>query len=217
MLYVATAEARPDDPSMHERIRRHRDRRPPHWSTLECPLHLAKRISVMFPAFFSRAAASISPEQPPESGVGSSPKDTGKPPRKGRQSDRLRNAVGVEHTVRPAGTGGSDGLRNRRTHGSKRAARPDGTLKLPMDSGIQEETGLGGIASGPDQPYYCDGLGLANQLIAASARKVFSRRRRMLVGTGRIENGQRPYRNSPTATGTKRSAPHLPSTSGPTE
>lgn len=65
------------------------------------------------------------------------PRMPGKPPRKGRQSDRLRNAVGVEHTVRPAGTGGSDGLRNRRTHGSKRAARPDGTLKLPMDSGIR--------------------------------------------------------------------------------
>ena len=77
VLYVATAEVRPDDPSMHERIRRHRDRRPPHWSTLECPLHLAKRISVMFPAFFLEAAASVSPEQPPESGVGSSPKDAG--------------------------------------------------------------------------------------------------------------------------------------------
>lgn len=77
VLYVATAEARPDDPSMHERIRRHRDRRPPHWSTLECPLHLAKRISLMFPAFFLEAAASVSPEQPPESGVGSSPKDAG--------------------------------------------------------------------------------------------------------------------------------------------
>ena len=38
-LYVATA--RPSDTEMEERIRRHRERRPAHWSTLEEPLDLA--------------------------------------------------------------------------------------------------------------------------------------------------------------------------------
>lgn len=41
VLYVATAESRPEDSSMIERIRRHRARRPAHWSTLECPSGLA--------------------------------------------------------------------------------------------------------------------------------------------------------------------------------
>ena len=38
---------------------------------------------------------------------------------------------------------------------------------------VSGETGLGGIASDRISRNYCDGLGLANQLIAASARKVF--------------------------------------------
>lgn len=38
-LYVATG--RPTDPEMEERIRRHRERRPAHWSTLEEPLDIA--------------------------------------------------------------------------------------------------------------------------------------------------------------------------------
>ena len=41
VLYVATAEARADDASMLDRIRRHRARRPAHWRTLECPCRLA--------------------------------------------------------------------------------------------------------------------------------------------------------------------------------
>ena len=38
---------------------------------------------------------------------------------------------------------------------------------------VSGETGLGGIAADRISRNYCDGLGLANQLIAASARKVF--------------------------------------------
>ncbi|WP_308774128.1 bifunctional adenosylcobinamide kinase/adenosylcobinamide-phosphate guanylyltransferase [uncultured Bilophila sp.] len=38
---------------------------------------------------------------------------------------------------------------------------------------VSGETGLGGIAPDRISRNYCDGLGLANQLIAARARKVF--------------------------------------------
>jgi adenosylcobinamide kinase/adenosylcobinamide-phosphate guanylyltransferase len=39
---VATAQ--PLDPEMTERIERHRRQRPPHWSTVETPLHLARTL-----------------------------------------------------------------------------------------------------------------------------------------------------------------------------
>lgn len=42
VLYVATGQAIDED--MAERIRRHRDRRPDHWSTLEEPLSLAEGV-----------------------------------------------------------------------------------------------------------------------------------------------------------------------------
>ena len=42
VLYVATGVA--TDPEMEERIRRHREGRPKHWTTLEEPIRLAERI-----------------------------------------------------------------------------------------------------------------------------------------------------------------------------
>ena len=55
VLYVATAEARPDDPSMTERIRRHRARRPENWRTLECPLQLGEHIGTALAEFRNTA------------------------------------------------------------------------------------------------------------------------------------------------------------------
>lgn len=58
VLYVATAvapsdEARDDaqgDAAMRERIRRHRSRRPPAWETLECPLRLGPTLETILEA-----------------------------------------------------------------------------------------------------------------------------------------------------------------------
>ena len=47
VLYVATAVAPPDDMALRERIRRHRSRRPPAWTTLECPLRLGPRVEAV--------------------------------------------------------------------------------------------------------------------------------------------------------------------------
>lgn len=173
VLYVATAEARPGDPAMRERIRRHRARRPAHWSTLECPLRLAERISAVLPASSLEAAASAYPDQPPESGTGRSPKD-----------------------AREAAPGGPTVLLDCVTlwvsnilftlpdpedlTAFETAVRTEvnALLALMERSGcrwilVSGETGLGGIAPDRISRNYCDGLGLANQLIAARARKVF--------------------------------------------
>ena len=45
---------------------------------------------------------------------------------------------------------------------------------------VSGETGLGGIAADRTGRNYCDGLGLANQLLAARARRAF------LVVAGRL-------------------------------
>jgi adenosyl cobinamide kinase/adenosyl cobinamide phosphate guanylyltransferase len=42
VTFVATAEAFDDD--MRERVQRHRDERPPSWTTVECPVELAAAI-----------------------------------------------------------------------------------------------------------------------------------------------------------------------------
>ena len=149
VLYVATAEARPDDPSMHERIRRHRDRRPPHWSTLECPL------------------------QPPESGVGSSPKDAGEAAQE--RPTILIDCVTLWVSNILFALPEPEDLTAFET-----AVRTEVNALLALMERsncrwilVSGETGLGGIAADRISRNYCDGLGLANQLIAASARKVF--------------------------------------------
>ena len=214
VLYVATAEARPDDPSMHERIRRHRDRRPPHWSTLECPLHLAKRISVMFPAFFLEAAASVSPEQPPESGVGSSPKDAGEAAQE--RPTILIDCVTLWVSNILFALPEPEDLTAFET-----AVRTEvNALIALMERSncrwilVSGETGLGGIASDRISRNYCDGLGLANQLIAASARKVF-----LVVAGCSLVLAEEKMASAHIATvrrpRERALSPHLPSTSGP--
>ena len=45
VTFVVTAV--PFDDDLRERVRRHRDERPPHWNTLECPVELANGINAV--------------------------------------------------------------------------------------------------------------------------------------------------------------------------
>lgn len=172
VLYVATAEARPDDPSMTERIRRHRARRPGHWRTLECPLHLADRIGAVLenPVFFS-------------ADCGTSAVSCGVCAAGGTETPTIlvdcvplwisnilfslpepEDVTALETAV---------------------LLEVDALLRLIDCSGarwivVSGETGLGGIDPTRIGRNYCDGLGLANQRLAARARDVF------LVMAGRV-------------------------------
>lgn len=223
VLYVATAEARPDDPSMTERIRRHRARRPGNWRTLECPLRLGERI-----------AAALA-----EYGVGGG--FWGQNPRgSSTQTDPMRpephngdgNAASIElfpdgtPSGKKNGKGGAALLADSplawapTTIADEAAAPPtvlldcvtlwvsnilfslpdpedliafeaavrheaEALISVIRSSGcpwvvVSGETGLGGIEPTRLGRNYCDGLGLANQLLAAHAREAF------LVVAGRL-------------------------------
>lgn len=223
VLYVATAEARPDDPSMTERIRRHRARRPGNWRTLECPLHPGERI-----------AAALAEYGVGESVLGQNPRVSFS------RADLMRPAPHAEEgNATPGGifsdSGPDEGKAGKRDTAfladSAFAWAPakvaDGAAETPTvlldcvtlwianilfslpdpedliafeaavrheaetligvirSSGcrwvvVSGETGLGGIEPTRLGRNYCDGLGLANQLIAAHAREAF------LVVAGRL-------------------------------
>jgi adenosyl cobinamide kinase/adenosyl cobinamide phosphate guanylyltransferase len=127
----------------------------------------------MFPAFFLEAAASVSPEQPPESGVGSSPKDAGEAAQE--RPTILIDCVTLWVSNILFALPEPEDLTAFET-----AVRTEVNALLALMERsncrwilVSGETGLGGIASDRISRNYCDGLGLANQLIAASARKVF--------------------------------------------
>ena len=149
VLYVATAEARADDASMLDRIRRHRARRPAHWRTLECPCRLAESIA---------AALASAPFAPGAAEAG-----------------RVRPTILVDCVTLWV----SNIL----------FSLPDPEDLEAFETAVRAacrwlvvsgEIGLGGIAPERIGRHYCDGLGLANQLIAARARDVF------LVVAGRL-------------------------------
>lgn len=170
VLYVATAEARPDDQSMTERIRRHRARRPENWRTLEAPLRLAQNIRNALAEYFPSCLPARS-----ASGEGSS------------------------QDIRPCPTILIDCVTlwvsnilfslpepdNLATFEASVQAEVKALLELMEGTEcrwilVSGEIGLGGIAPDQISRNYCDGLGLANQLIAARARNAF------LVVAGRL-------------------------------
>lgn len=160
VLYVATAEARKDDASMLERIRRHRARRPAHWHTLECPCRLAESIAAALerPTFARRAD---SPEIRPTVLVDCVTLWMANILLRLPDPD---NPASFEAAVR---------------------AELEALLALAERSDcrwllVSGEVGLGGIAPDAVSRHYADGLGLANQLIASRAGDVF------LVVAGRL-------------------------------
>lgn len=249
VLYVATAEARPDDDAMTERIRRHRARRPASWRTLECPLGLADRIAAELAAFAAPPQAGS-----PETGLAGAAPDHAVPaqteasPGAAPASDgRLFSGSGSPRGEAVFGTGlpgaaaasfareGAPGGIGNAGGGFRSASGPGGDPEAaPGDAGatptilldcvtlwvsnilfslpdpedlrafeaavraevealldligrsgrrwvlVSGETGLGGIEPTRLGRNYHDGLGLANQLIAARAREVF------LVVAGRL-------------------------------
>lgn len=164
VLYVATAETRPGDPSMEERIRRHRARRPENWRTLECPLRLGERIAAALAGYGVEEdfpGRNSNPAWAPTilldcvtlwvSNILFSLPDP---------EDLIAFEDAVRHEV-------------------------EALISVIRSSGcrwvvVSGETGLGGIEPTRLGRNYCDGLGLANQLIAAHAREAF------LVVAGRL-------------------------------
>ena len=161
VLYVATAEARADDASMLDRIRRHRARRPAHWRTLECPCRLAESIA---------AALASAPFAPGAAEAG-----------------RVRPTILVDCVTLWVSNilFSLPDPEDLEAFETAVRAEVDALLALMERSAcrwlvVSGEIGLGGIAPERIGRHYCDGLGLANQLIAARARDVF------LVVAGRL-------------------------------
>lgn len=183
VLYVATAEARPEDPSMMERIRRHRARRPGHWRTLECPLQLAEHIGAILekPAFSSGdcGKAAVFAVRCEETGVVA---ESGREQAGAAPPTILVDCVPLWVSNILFSLPEPEDVTALET---AVLLEVDALLRLIDCSEarwivVSGETGLGGIDPTRIGRNYCDGLGLANQRLAARARDVF------LVMAGRV-------------------------------
>lgn len=143
VLYIATAENLPGSGSMAERIRRHRERRPSSWATIECPRHLAAHIREK-DALHGKKAVLLDCLTLLTSNTLFSLQDT-------EDLDAFETALKREL---------------------------DELTDLIAQSEIpwvivSSETGLGIAAADKTSRNYCDGLGMANRIIAALANRVF--------------------------------------------
>lgn len=158
VLYVATAMPQPDDPAMSERIRRHRQRRPDSWRLLECPRRLAPAVAAAWEAMRSGASG----------GSG--------------QATILVDCVTLWVTnlllslPKQQDAGALERLVTEEVSALIELSR---TLPCRWVI-VSGETGLGGIGGNALSRQFCDGLGLANQLLAARAQDAF------LVVAGRL-------------------------------
>lgn len=158
VLYVATAMPQPDDPAMSERIRRHRQRRPDSWRLLECPRRLAPAVAAAWEAMRSGASG----------GSG--------------QATILVDCVTLWVTnLLLSLPEQQDAGALERLVTEEVSALIELSRTLPCRWVIVSgETGLGGIGGNALSRQFCDGLGLANQLLAARAQDAF------LVVAGRL-------------------------------
>lgn len=158
VLYVATAMPQPDDPAMSERIRRHRQRRPDSWRLLECPRRLAPAVAAAWEEMRSDA------------------------------SDGSGQATILVDCVTLWVTNLLLSLPEQKDAGALECLVTEEVSALINLSRtlpcrwiiVSGETGLGGIGGNALTRQFCDGLGLANQLLAARARDAF------LVVAGRL-------------------------------
>lgn len=158
VLYVATAMPQPDDPAMIERIRRHRQRRPAAWHLLECPRRLAPAVAAAWESM--RFATS--------GGSG--------------QATILVDCVTLwVSNLLLSLPAQEDACALECLVTEEVSALIDLSRALPCRwVVVSGETGLGGIGGNALSRQFCDGLGLANQLLAARAQDAF------LVVAGRL-------------------------------
>ena len=147
VLYVATAKASPEDSSLQERIRRHQIRRPAHWRTLECPKGLAEGL---------------------EKTLSSIPDD-------GYPVTILIDCVTMWVANIMFSLPDPEDLVALET-----AARQEVEELLSLMERtpcrwilVSGETGLGGIQASARGRFFCDCLGMVNQLLAARAREAW--------------------------------------------
>lgn len=146
VLYVATAESLSGDNAMAERISRHQARRPTHWQTLECPLQVGKCLD--------HAIQTISSAEMPTIMLDCVTLWV---------SNILFSLPYPEDLL---------------TFENAVMAEIQALIALMRSSVcrwivVSGETGLGGIAPTTLGRVYADGLGLANQILAAEAREAF--------------------------------------------
>lgn len=139
VLYVATAECRRDDAAMIERIRRHKERRPVHWGTLECQLNLGQCLKdalsstaydVVMVDCISMLVSNVLFSLPDEENL-----------------EDLEKALHTEI---------ADLI----------LSMKNSTCRWVLVSG---ETGMGIVAATRLGRNYCDGLGMCNQLLSSAA------------------------------------------------
>lgn len=147
VVYVATAKARPEDSSLQERIRRHQVRRPGHWHTLECPKGLAGGLEALL--------ADI--------------------PDDGHPVTILIDCVTMWMANILFSLPDPEDLVALET-----AARQEVEELLALMERtscrwilVSGETGLGGIQASARGRYFCDCLGMVNQLLAVNAREAW--------------------------------------------
>ncbi len=145
--YLATARPLGDDDAMHERIRRHRSRRPACWHTLECPRHPGRELERLLAAH-----------------AGDGPVPTVLLDCVTLWMSNILFALDDPHDAAAFEAGLTEEV-----EGLLHAMRAF-PCRWVLVSG---ETGLGGIQAGPLARIFDDGLGLANQMLAAQARAAF--------------------------------------------
>lgn len=143
ILYVATAEVWSGAGSMEYRVRKHRERRPANWPTLECPRHVAVAV---------------------------------------RDSGLLEQVDGVILecvTMLTSNTLYAQKAPTDYLPFQEALIEEIEALKALISQSpvpwvlVSSETGMGISQADPETRHYCDGLGIANQLLAKSADEVY--------------------------------------------
>lgn len=143
ILYIATAEVWPGAGSLEYRISKHRERRPENWLTLECPRNVAATV------------------------------------RKSGLLDQVDGVILECVTLLTSNTLYDQKDPTDYPPFQEALIREIEALKELIALSpvpwvlVSSETGMGIVQPDPETRHYCDGLGIANQLLAQSADEVY--------------------------------------------